>query len=123
MTATGWAAVGRWAAARGRDSRQEAMIDQPEAVPAGPPGAVPLEEAARRLGYEKGDWRVAARLFPVRWPSAYLGLAEGPGGEPQRLAVVARDLAEAMALRGWIACSDPDARIRRYRRRRRERAV
>ncbi len=41
-------------------------------------------------------------------------LREGPMGEPQRLAVVTRDLAEAMALREWIACADPDARIRRY---------
>ena len=60
------------------------MIDQPEAVPGGPLGAVPLGEAAQRLGYESSDWRVAARLFPVRWPAAYLGVAEGPGGEPIR---------------------------------------
>lgn len=41
-------------------------------------------------------------------------LREGPGGEPHRLAVVTRDLAEAMALREWIICADPEARIRRY---------
>lgn len=41
-------------------------------------------------------------------------LRDGPGGEPHRLGVVTRDLAEAMALREWIACDDPDARIRRY---------
>jgi hypothetical protein len=41
-------------------------------------------------------------------------LREGPEGEPQRLAVVARELAEAMALHEWIAGADPGARIRRY---------
>ncbi|WP_425471711.1 DUF6456 domain-containing protein [Rubellimicrobium rubrum] len=40
---------------------------------------------------------------------------EGNDGEPTRLAVVDRRLAEAMALRDWIACVAPDARIRRYR--------
>nr|WP_246849634.1 DUF6456 domain-containing protein [Rubellimicrobium arenae] len=36
-------------------------------------------------------------------------------GEPTRLAVVDRRLAEAMALRDWITCQSPEARIRRYR--------
>lgn len=40
---------------------------------------------------------------------------EGPGGEPQRLAVVERALAEAMVLRGWMAAGAPEARISRYR--------
>jgi hypothetical protein len=40
---------------------------------------------------------------------------EGSDGEPTRLAVVERRLAEAMALRDWIACVLPEARIRRYR--------
>lgn len=40
---------------------------------------------------------------------------EMPTGEPQRLAVVDRSLAEEMALRGWIACLSPDARAQRYR--------
>lgn len=40
---------------------------------------------------------------------------EGPGGEPQRLAVVERAFAEEMALRGWIACLSPESRVQRYR--------
>lgn len=40
---------------------------------------------------------------------------DGPEGEATRLGVVERTLAEAMALRGWIACADPLARVSRYR--------
>ncbi|TNC72048.1 helix-turn-helix domain-containing protein [Rubellimicrobium roseum] len=38
-----------------------------------------------------------------------------PDGEPTRLAVVERRLAEAMALRDWIGGGLPEARIQRYR--------
>lgn len=37
-----------------------------------------------------------------------------PGGPPERLAVVERVVAEAMALKDWIVCVDPVARISRY---------
>lgn len=40
---------------------------------------------------------------------------EGDGGAPERLAVVARDVAQAMALKDWITCADPAARVIRYR--------
>jgi hypothetical protein len=40
---------------------------------------------------------------------------EGRTGQPERLAVCDRALAEEMALRGWIACQTPEARVRRYR--------
>ncbi len=39
----------------------------------------------------------------------------GDGGPPQRLAVMDRSVAEAMALNDWIACESPDARVARYR--------
>ena len=39
---------------------------------------------------------------------------EGPDGAPQRTAVVERDMAQAMALRDWISCTDTSARIARY---------
>lgn len=39
---------------------------------------------------------------------------ERQGHEPERLAVVERRLAEAMALRDWIQSASPEARIRRY---------
>lgn len=39
----------------------------------------------------------------------------GDGGPPQRLAVVDRAIAEAMALNDWIGCESPDARVARYR--------
>ncbi|MBW7922277.1 MAG: helix-turn-helix domain-containing protein [Rubellimicrobium sp.] len=40
---------------------------------------------------------------------------EGPDGAPERLAVVGRDIAQAMALKDWITCADPSARVIRYR--------
>ena len=39
---------------------------------------------------------------------------EAPDGTPQRTAVVDRALAQAMALKEWIACVDHTARIARY---------
>lgn len=40
---------------------------------------------------------------------------EMPTGEPQRLAVIERALAEEMALRGWIVCLSRESRVQRYR--------
>lgn len=39
----------------------------------------------------------------------------GPDGEPQRVAVVERDVAQALALKEWITSADPSARVVRYR--------
>jgi hypothetical protein len=44
-----------------------------------------------------------------------VGRDSGDGAAPQRLAVVARAIAEAMALNDWIGCENPDARVARYR--------
>ena len=41
-------------------------------------------------------------------------LREGLDGEPQRLAVVAREVAGALALQDWISSAEPAARILRY---------
>lgn len=40
---------------------------------------------------------------------------EGPDGEPVRIGVVERMLAEEMAVRGWIASTSAEARVQRYR--------
>ncbi|SHI32542.1 DUF6456 domain-containing protein [Wenxinia saemankumensis] len=40
---------------------------------------------------------------------------DSAGGEPERVAIVDRALARAMALAEWIAASDPGARVLRYR--------
>lgn len=40
---------------------------------------------------------------------------EDADGTPQRLAIVDREVAQTMALQDWIACSDLEARISRYR--------
>lgn len=39
---------------------------------------------------------------------------EGADGAPERLAVVGREIAQAMALKDWISCADPAARVIRY---------
>lgn len=41
-------------------------------------------------------------------------IRDGADGAPQRLAVVEREIAQAMALKDWIASVDPGARIARY---------
>lgn len=46
-------------------------------------------------------------------PSAQPG-EPGAMGAPTRTAVVDRDIAQAMALKDWIACADASARIARY---------
>jgi lysine 2,3-aminomutase len=71
---------------------EERMINQPGTEnatspfvpPRSPLKSVPIEEAAERLRADSADWRIASRLFPVRWPEGYLALAEGVGGEPIR---------------------------------------
>lgn len=42
-------------------------------------------------------------------------LRTGPDGEPRRLSVLDRTVAEEMALRRWITAIDPDGRMQRYR--------
>lgn len=39
---------------------------------------------------------------------------DGQDGSTTRTAVAPRDIAQALALRGWISCTDPSARIIRY---------
>ena len=39
---------------------------------------------------------------------------DGPDGKPQRLAVIEREIAQAMALKEWITCSEPGSRIAKY---------
>ncbi len=40
---------------------------------------------------------------------------DGADDQPQRLASLDRAIAEAMALKDWISCADPGARVARYR--------
>lgn len=95
----------------------------PKAKPPAEPAQGPAPAIARLPGASVED-RALPLLRRLSEPGTLLAVAremengvilrEGPMGAPQRLAVVTRDLAEAMALREWIACADPDARIRRY---------
>ena len=62
----------------------------------------------RRL-CEKGALMAVARDM-----DSAVVVREEPGGGALRTAVVAREIAQAMALREWIASTDPDQRIARY---------
>ncbi len=72
--------------------------------------------------FEADATRVLRRLSET---GAVLAVAQGmktavvvrdkADGEPQRLASLDRSVAEAMALKDWIACDNPDAKISRYR--------
>ncbi|MBP1804329.1 DUF6456 domain-containing protein [Rubellimicrobium aerolatum] len=97
----------------------------PEPVPAGTALAAPAPAALSKVG----ERLLAREAMPVLRRLAEAGsvlavardmdkgiiVREVPGVEPTRLAVVSRRLAEAMALRDWIACPDPGSRVRRYR--------
>lgn len=83
-----------------------------------PSGAIPEEGDIEREGMrilrrlsEHGTVLAVARDMEMA-----VVVRDGAGGEPpQRVAVVARPIAEAMALNDWIACDNPDSRIARYR--------
>ncbi len=89
------------------------------AVVAARRGEAPLPSAAE-VALEAG--RVLRRMTDA---GAVLAMArdmdkaivvrEGPDGEPQRVAVVTREVAQALALKDWIASDDTGANIVRYR--------
>jgi hypothetical protein len=43
-----------------------------------------------------------------------LVVRDGPDGKPERLALVEREIAQAMALKEWISCADANARVAKY---------
>lgn len=87
----------------------DAPADQSRAVP----GGEALRRDAIPLLRHLSD--PAAILAIARDMEKGMVAREGPDGQPQRLAVVERALAEEMAVRGWIACLTPDSRVQRYR--------
>jgi hypothetical protein len=99
---------------RGKETAQ--MMHSPPKAPSAdlvPDTAAFENEAARvmRRLTETGAMLAVARDMEM---GVVVRDATG-GGTPQRLGVVARSVAEAMALKDWIACEDPSARIARYR--------
>lgn len=113
---------------RVESSRDDPLVDAALRDLAGRTTAVPLT-IVNDDDWDEDRTRLATEAAPIlrrlTEPGAVLAVArdmdrgvvvrEGPGGEPQRLAVVERRLAEAMGLRDWIACPDALARILRYR--------
>lgn len=92
-----------------------------------------LDSALRRLaqGGAQASRKdpIAERAMPILWHlieeatilAVTLNLQKGliardaGGGEPVCVGVVDREFVEEMALRGWIACMTPEARVQRYR--------
>lgn len=67
-----------------------------------------LRRILRRMS-ESGAILAVARDMDVA-----VVMRDGPDGQAQRTATVARDIAEALALMEWIESSDPDKRVARY---------
>ena len=82
-----------------------------------PPMALPSGDALDRHGL-----RILRRLSEAgvvlavaRDMEMGVVVRDGADGVPQRVAVVEREIAQAMALKDWIAAADPTARIVRYK--------
>ncbi len=71
-----------------------------------------IDQEARRILRrlcEQGAVLAAARDMDTA-----VVVREARGGDPLRTTSVDREIAQAMALKDWIACADPDARVARY---------
>lgn len=87
-------------------------------LPENPISAPPLDVAA----FEQESQKVLQHMSE---PGALLAIAEGMDmavvvqqdeeGQSNRTAAVGRAIAQAMALKDWISCEDPEARIARYK--------
>ena len=83
--------------------------------------AAALDDSLSDLRIDREGLRVLRRLVET---GAVLAVArdmemgvvvrDGPDGKPQRLAVVEREIAQAMALKEWISCGDASARVAKY---------
>ena len=84
----------------------------------------PLADTDERLTQERIDQDAKRILRRLCEPRAVLAVAremetavvvrENDEGESLRTAIVDREIAQAMALKSWIACPDDAGRIRRY---------
>ena len=77
-----------------------------------PPSAARIEREGLRILRRMSE--TGAVLAVARDMEMGVVVRDGSDGAPQRTAVVERDIAQAMALKDWIACADPAARIARY---------
>lgn len=71
-----------------------------------------IDQEARRILRrlcEPGAVLAAARDMPTA-----VVVRQGQAGDQLRTTSVDREIAQAMALKDWIACTDPDARVARY---------
>ena len=80
-------------------------------------GALDLDEAEmERLSLPalRALCAPGAVLAAARDMETAVVVKDGPLGATERAAMVSREVAQAMALRTWIECPEPDARILRY---------
>ncbi|KIQ67634.1 DUF6456 domain-containing protein [Wenxinia marina] len=113
----GLRALARDARSAGRqrkETRMGARVGPGEAAGAQRvPGADEIESHAARILRRLAE--SGAVLAVARDMEMGVVVRESPDGTPQRTAVVGRGIAQAMALRDWVAPVDPAARIVRYR--------
>ena len=71
-----------------------------------------IDQAAKRILRRLCE--PGAVLAVAREMESAVVVREGQAGEQLRTAVVDSDIAQAMALKDWISCRDPDCRVARY---------
>ena len=71
-----------------------------------------IEQEAKRVLRRLSEQ--GAVLAAARDMETAVVVRQTPEGDQMRTAVVARDIAQALALKDWISCADPDGRIVRY---------
>lgn len=96
---------------KGRNAMQPAVVEQGDELPEALTQAQIDQEAKRVLRRlcEQG-----AVLAVAREMETSVVVRQTAEGEQMRTAVVGREIAQAMALKDWITCPDPEARVARY---------
>ena len=105
--------------------RDDPLVDEALATLGATGAARPEQETTMTPRHPHAvDAESRRALRALAEPDAVLALAEGldravivretPGGATRRTVVLDRTVARAMALRNWIACAAPGARVARY---------
>jgi len=95
-----------------KDDRKMMADPGPDRQSDTPPSAARIDREGLRVLRRLSE--TGAVLAVARDMEMGVVVRDGRDGAPQRTAVVERDIAQAMALKDWIACTDPAARIARY---------
>lgn len=97
------------------DAALEALSAQVGAKAPAAPAALTqsrIEQESKRILRRLAEQ--GAVLAAARDMETAVVVRQMPDGDQMRTAVVARDIAQALALKDWISCADPQGRIVRY---------